>query len=938
MSIIINGVKIASGSGTKGDNGAISVTDSKINGNIKVDSTEIQVYDDTGVKDSIFALNNSKVDKVDGKSLIADTEITKLGAIADNATKVESSTTNGNININGTETTVYIHPGTGTNPHGTTKVDIELGNAENTSDLDKPISTATKNALNNKIDISQKGSANGVAQLDSNGFVPSSQLPSYVDDVINGTLSTFPTTGETGKIYVDTNTNLTYRWSGTAYVEISPSIALGETSSTAYAGDKGKATTDSLNTHKADTTSHITSTERTAWNNKFDKTGGSVTGDIEIDNSNAPQVRAKNTTTNNTVLIQPSSTAGEYVFGGNTDGSTSVPTMLRIGQNKLQYSYNNGAPFDIYHTGNKPSASDVGALPTTGGVVNGAFGILSGDVTDFNTRLTQGEYIVGSGATIPNAPITGQIYGKLIVTVSDGATHNNANNWIWQELYVTQTQTRYYRSKTNNLAWTDWVKMYNTVDKPTASDVGLGNLTNDKQMPLAYLDTTATLGTSDAKVPSQNAVKTYSDNSINNIKIGGRNLLLNSSFSSDTSKWWGSGIIDNGSLKLVGATNYVREEQDVNVLPSTQYTLSFDLVDQTDASSCSVYLWEHKADGTTTAVYVDNYAAFSTIGRNFYTRTTQPDCAKLYVLIQANNGKTIHVKNIKLEQGNKATDWTPAPEDVQSAIDYVQVGGRNYMSVYSLNQVIVSPSSNYNSYDFGHSLPEAYTGTGLKKYYTLSIVYVPTTGKTIPFSSIVLGQGTDGTAWGNRIWAGNGVIKKYDSTRYRWTGTFLIDGTTSAYLYNYIKIICESTDSAGCTINYLQLEEGTRGTSIKIPQEQLVTTTNALSTLQTPILQNSWSNLSSARSQAGYYKDVSGVVHLQGTIQSGASDTVVFTLPAGYRPLSMYMFACIAYPTGESNVPILCSCVVMNDGRVVISFPSTISYVSLDGISFLVGA
>jgi len=63
------------------------------------------------------------------------------------------------------------------------------------------------------------------------------------------TLTLFPTTGETGKIYVALDTNLTYRWSGTTYVEISPSLALGETSSTAYAGDKGaanKAALDSL--------------------------------------------------------------------------------------------------------------------------------------------------------------------------------------------------------------------------------------------------------------------------------------------------------------------------------------------------------------------------------------------------------------------------------------------------------------------------------------------------------------------------------------------------------------------------------------------------------------------------------------------------------------------------------------------------------------------
>lgn len=90
-----------------------------------------------------------------------------------------------------------------------------------------------------------KGSANGVAELGSDGKVPSSQLPSYVDDVLEyDSLSAFPATGETGKIYVAKDTNLTYRWSGSAYVEISPSLALGETSSTAYRGDRGKAAYD----------------------------------------------------------------------------------------------------------------------------------------------------------------------------------------------------------------------------------------------------------------------------------------------------------------------------------------------------------------------------------------------------------------------------------------------------------------------------------------------------------------------------------------------------------------------------------------------------------------------------------------------------------------------------------------------------------------------
>lgn len=86
------------------------------------------------------------------------------------------------------------------------------------------------------------GVANGVAELDSNGLVPAAQLPSFVDDVLEfATFSDLPATGEAGKIYVTLDTNLTYRWGGSTYVEISQSLALGETETTAYRGDRGAA-------------------------------------------------------------------------------------------------------------------------------------------------------------------------------------------------------------------------------------------------------------------------------------------------------------------------------------------------------------------------------------------------------------------------------------------------------------------------------------------------------------------------------------------------------------------------------------------------------------------------------------------------------------------------------------------------------------------------
>lgn len=127
------------------------------------------------------------------------------------------------------------------------KVEGKGLSANDYTDADKAIVDGVTTALAGKVDTSSVGANSGVAQLDATGKVPSSQLPSYVDDVLEyASQSAFPAEGETGKIYVALDTNKTYRWSGTAYVEISESLALGETSSTAYAGDKGKANADNI--------------------------------------------------------------------------------------------------------------------------------------------------------------------------------------------------------------------------------------------------------------------------------------------------------------------------------------------------------------------------------------------------------------------------------------------------------------------------------------------------------------------------------------------------------------------------------------------------------------------------------------------------------------------------------------------------------------------
>lgn len=139
----------------------------------------------------------------------------------------------------------HTHSGYATNTH-----------AHNTSDI-----TGLSDALALKADVS---SITAKADL-VDGKVPTSQLPSFVDDIVeyNGSAN-FPTTGESGKIYVDTSANTIYRWSGSAYVQIPTSVAVGETPNCAHRGDHGKHAYD----HSINGDFHVTAAQKRSWDAK----------------------------------------------------------------------------------------------------------------------------------------------------------------------------------------------------------------------------------------------------------------------------------------------------------------------------------------------------------------------------------------------------------------------------------------------------------------------------------------------------------------------------------------------------------------------------------------------------------------------------------------------------------------------------------------------
>lgn len=185
----------------------------------------------------------------------------------------------------------------------TSKIDIRLsGNGEieidaNISKSDVGLANVTNDA---QVKRSEMGAVNGVATLGADGKVPSTQLPSYVDDVVefaaqiptktgmtvgnlyyitgtkllcSATSATAGTdiTPEVGKIYVDLQTAKTYRWGGTDLVVISETLALGETEFSAYRGDRGKEAFDHSQNAAGMAVPHVSDADRSNWNNKQEK-------------------------------------------------------------------------------------------------------------------------------------------------------------------------------------------------------------------------------------------------------------------------------------------------------------------------------------------------------------------------------------------------------------------------------------------------------------------------------------------------------------------------------------------------------------------------------------------------------------------------------------------------------------------------------------------
>lgn len=471
------------------------------------------------------------------------------------------------------------------------------------------------------IPATAKGAVGGVAQLDSTGKVPAAQLPSYVDDVLEyAGLSAFPVPGETGKIYVATDTNLTYRWSGTGYVNLSSPIALGETSSTAYAGDKGKQNATDIAGIRSGTV----------------KAGKAILADMAAQASNAAQA--------------VSDGEGRNIKATYAE-KAAIPT-------KLPADGGNADTVDGVH------AAAAGTVEAGKLASYDASGRLKGEVVEAAKYLKTGQgagtgLALGYDIGVYNAkrPLYGIVMGKP--SEFDVQPYGDVAD---------QAATVFIQSADDNAVSMQrgWIFYSGIADRYAASISVRGNAKFAGEVTA-----TAFRGNADSATQATRAVndengnnipKTYATKGeVTNVQVGGRNYVTGLK-----DNWEGGLVGSDGTITTGNNYNQVTKDyQDISFLAGKSATVSVNpnvILSGTDRLKLSFRIAFYTQDFLFISYESSDYNATQktlTVPDNAYYCKASVGLG-IYGYV-ANNFDTVH---FQLEFGNKATDYGLAPQDI----------------------------------------------------------------------------------------------------------------------------------------------------------------------------------------------------------------------------------------------------------------------------------
>ena len=474
--------------------------------------------------------------------LMSSTDKSKLDGITSSATKVENSATNGNIKINGVEAIVYTHP-TGTNPHGTTKADIGLGNVNNTSDLNKPISTATQTALNGKANSSHTHTIDNIT------------------DIAVGTCSTSATT----VAKTVTVTNFTLRTGAIALIKFTyantvanPTMNINSTGAKPIFYNGIAVPTDLINandlvTMMYDGTNWVINgvldygTTTTASSYGGTASAGTSSKVAREDHKHAlPALPTASTSTSGIVQLSSAVNSTSTTLGAT---ARAVKTAYDLAKTKVGTSQIKNNLTETT-TGNVLDATQGKVLNDKISVLNVDRGYLSSkNITDANEAIQNGIYKIRYDClNLPEASS-----GSIDVSIYDTSI-------IFQKL-INANMNTWVRIRKSSV-WTDWKQIATTThitglnDKITILDgVGFkynGNITTFSQINKTGYYTI--FGCSDGTIPIQyGTLKAYLSGSEKTITAMGwyNNEIIQcfASYNNNTSKWTWQQIATTDSVK-----------------------------------------------------------------------------------------------------------------------------------------------------------------------------------------------------------------------------------------------------------------------------------------------------------------------------------------------------------------------------------------------------